>query len=176
MEFLKTAQACAVVMLLVVFVSACGGQDDLLDLMEANEQLQEEVDRLRHEFQDLMYDHSVLQAELRYVQEQVAAQSLASQSLNGEYHDELPGLYCDFWDLFDETYRDELGIEQLAWQNLGISSTGMEYMLWRGSWNNLANVEIHMNILSQQGWELVSMFQAGHAAAGGIVVVMRRQN
>ena len=174
MKSVKIVFVSSVVMLFIMFAVACGGQDINLDLLRANVQLEYEVYRLRNDFQHLMDEHSNLHAELRYIQDQLAASSTASQSVNWEYPGGFPGFYYGINGLLDGAYFDELGIEQLAWQNLGTSSAGWQYILFRGSWVNLDNTEANINILSQQGWELVTMFQAGHAAAGGIVVVMRR--
>ena len=182
MKSVKFVKACVVTMLLFTFVAACGGQDINLDLLRANVQLQEEVERLRHDFQHLMEEHSNLYAELRYVQDQVSAKGMANQFVNGEYHGEFFEFYFGYQGLLAESYLADFSFEHASWQNLGTSSAGMEYILWRGSWVNLANTEANLNLLVQQGWELVTMFHAvqgvggpaGGVTGGGIVVVMRR--
>lgn len=169
MKSIKVVLVCKVAILLFVFVAACGGKDESSDLVRINEQLLEEIVMLRQDFRYLVDEHINLQAELRNVQDYIASRSMASQSTNGEYQSDF-----DFGGSLDDTFFEDVVFEQLTWQNLGVSSAGMEYILWRGSWTNLAIIETHLNLLSAQGWDLVAMFQAGHAHAGGIVVVMRR--
>ena len=173
MKSVNFFQLCALGVLLFVF-AACGGQDNQSDLLRANEQLQEEIKSLRYDFRNLMDEHISLQAEIRFVQGYLAALGNANQTVNGEYLGEFPVFYQDFQSLLIEPSHAEFIIEQAAWQNLSTSSAGMEYILWRGSWAMLGTTQDYINLLVQNGWEFVTMFQAGHAHAGGIVVVMRR--
>ena len=168
MKFAKIMLMFVIVTLLFVFGAACAGQDDNADIIQANVQLQEQVLRLMDNFQALMEANNSLQEELRHFQNQVA--ELTNPPLNGEFFD-FPVFYQDFESLLNG-YSQAFGIEQIALQNLADSSSDMEYILWRGSWDNLSLTQDYINQLVQNGWELVNMFGAGRM--NGIVVVMRR--
>ena len=170
MKSVKVVLTSAVVLLLIVFVAACGGHDDRSDLLRANEQLQEEIERLMNGFWYLMYENSNLQAELKLARDQLAG--TVSPSADEKYHEEYPMFHHDLQSLLNESGMAGLGIEHLAMQNLVAATPGMEYILWRGSWSNLSETEHYINLLVQNGWELVNMFGAG--PVNGIVVVMRR--
>ena len=172
MKSVKVVMACTVIMLALVFAAACGSRDDNSDLLRANIMLQEELASLMHDFRNLMSENKDLQAELRYVRDYLAAEGNVSQSINGESQGEFPVFYQDFQSLLNETNHTGFSIEHTAWQNLSASSTGMQYILWRGSWGNLSDTQDYINLLVQNGWELVTMFGAGQL--NGIVVVMRR--
>ena len=175
MKSVKVVFSCALALLLFVFITACGGQDDNSELLRANEQLQEEIEMLRSDIRKLISEHSSLQAELNFLQDQ--AGKTVNQSVNGIYQEEFPMFHHDLQSLLNDTNLydtslDEFSIEQVAWQNLSAQSAGREYILWRGSWNYLSETEYYVNLLVSHGWELVNMFGAG--IINGIVVVMRR--
>ena len=147
MKFLRILSVLAVVCVFFVFAAACGGREDYSELVRINEQLQEEVNRLL----------AVISA--------------------GDYLCEYPVFNVDIQSLLSDASISEVGfepgIQQAGWQNLATQSTGREYILWRGSWGNLSDTEAYINLLVQNGWELVNMFGAGQLN-NHIVVVMRR--
>ena len=154
MKSVRFVVVCAAVMLFMMFVAACGSREDYSELVRINEQLQEEVNRLLAVISAVHY------------QNEYPMFNRDIQSLLNDANISEPGSLQVEW---------EPGAEQVGWQNLASASAGMEYILWRGSWHSLGLIEHYVNLLVQHGWELVTMFQAGHAVyGGGIVVVMRR--
>ena len=147
MKFLRIITVVAVVSMFFAFAAACGSRDDLSELIRANELLQEEINRLM-------------------------AAMPASQLAFEDFQCEYPMFNRDIQSLLNEPIISESGMQQLGWQNLAAQSTGRDYILWRGSWSTLSDTEHYINLLVQNGWELVSMFSAGQL--NGIVVVMRR--
>ena len=176
MKSVKVVISCTLALLVLAFVAACAcasrDDDDGLQRFLGSEQLQEEIEMLRQELMHLKHEHSNLQAELKNVLEQVEANGLASNAVNGEYQVEFPMFHHDLQSLLNETGYSDFSFEHAGWQNLATSSIGREYILWRGSWNYLDETESYINLLTQHGWELVTMFGAG--MINGIVVVMRR--
>ena len=173
MKSVKFVVMFAAAMLLLMFATACGGRDGHSDLLESNEQLQVEIERLLSESAFFMNKIVSLQEELDLLHTQ--ANGATSQPAIVEIYDEFPMFHQDLQSLLNEPITTEFTLEHAAWQNLASASEGMEYILWRGSLSNLSETERYINLLVQNGWELVTMFGAGSGyGMAGMVIVMRR--
>ena len=176
MRTMKTVIVCTILMLLSVFVIACGGQNEHSEPSIGYQSLQDEIARLQRNFDNLMNEHNSLQDEFNLIQDQLVANDFERLPVNGKQQDEINYIVYEFQNLLAEHYLLQAEVvqlrEQLVLAQFSASPSGWEYMVRRfDSRFNIQEIlqqfQNQLNTYAQQGWQFVSKHSD--------VTIMRRQ-